>query len=78
MSTIDFKEKIHSRIDSIDDQEFLSTIYDILENRLPLPKDLLSNESFLQSIEKGMDDVKNGRVISLEQSNKEIDEWLNP
>jgi hypothetical protein len=77
MSTIDFKEMIHARIDSIDDKEFLSTIYDILDNGSPLPSDILTNKSFLNSIERGLDDIKNGRVVTLEQSNKEIDEWLN-
>jgi len=77
MSTLDFKEMIHARIDSIDDNEFLSKVYDILENGIPLPNDILTNKSLLNSIERGLDDIKNGRVITLDQSNKEIDQWLN-
>ena len=77
MNKAEFKEKIHSKIDSIDDDDFLIAINDILENGIPLPDDILSNESFLQSIERGLEDVKDGRVITLEQSNNEIDEWLS-
>ena len=48
------------------------------ENKLlwKLPDDLLSNKLFLDKLEIGMEDIKNGRIITLEESNRKIDEWL--
>lgn len=77
MNQTEFKEKIHAKIDSINDEDILSAVYEILENGMPLPTGLRSNEFLLQSIERGLKDIEEGRVVTLEEANEEIDKWLN-
>ena len=52
-------------------------MYDILQNGMPISDEILNNDSFKNSIERGLDDIRQGNVISNEEANREIDEWLN-
>ena len=76
MSATELKNRLHASIDSIDDDELLNSVYDILENGKKFPDGLLSNKLFLDKLEIGMEDIKNGRIVTLEESNSKIDEWL--
>lgn len=77
MNQTEFKEKIHAKIDSINDEDILSAVHEILENGMPFPAALRSNEFLLQSIERGLKDIEEGRVVTLEEANEEIEKWLN-
>lgn len=59
MSTIELKEILKSKIDQIDDEDFLSAINTILESKSK------SNESYNQDLQKKI-------IILTEQQKKEI------
>ena len=77
MNQTDLKNEIHSKLDAVKDDLVLEIVYDILANGLPISEDILKSESLNRAIDRGLDDIKNGRVMSDEQANKEIEEWLN-
>lgn len=77
MTQTEIKQEIHSRLDSMNDDSILEIGYDILENGIPISDTILTNTMLNQKIDHGLDDIKHGRLISDEQANKEIEEWLN-
>ncbi len=77
MNQAEIKQEIHCRLDSTNDDTILEVVYDILQNGLPISDDILNSKSLNASIDRGLEDIKLDRLISDEQSNKEIDEWLN-
>lgn len=77
MNQAEIKQEIHSQLDSTNDETILEVVYDILKNGLPISDDILNSKSLNASVDRGLEDIKNGRLISDEQANKEIDEWLN-
>jgi hypothetical protein len=76
MQTTELRTKLHASIDQIEDEEMLLSILDILNSEKEISRGLLQNASFLHQLEKGIDDINNKRTISLNDSNKKIDEWL--
>jgi predicted transcriptional regulator len=76
MGVTELKNKLHASIAKIDDSELLASVYDILEKGNKLPAGLLADEAFLNKLELGMADIENGHVLSLKESNSQIDEWL--
>jgi predicted transcriptional regulator len=77
MTQTEIKQEIHSRLDSMNDDSILEIVYDILANGVPISNEILTNSILNQKIDRGLDDIKHGRLISDEQANKEIEEWLN-
>jgi predicted transcriptional regulator len=77
MTQTEIKQEIHSRLDSVNDDSILEIVYDILANGVPISNEILTNSILNQKIDRGLDDIKHGRLISDEQANNEIEEWLN-
>ncbi len=77
MTKSEIKQVIHSQLDTTEDDTLLEVVYDILQNGLPIPQSLLSNESFNASIDRGLSELKSGKLMNNEDANREIDEWLN-
>ena len=77
MSTLALKKQLIDKIESTDDHTILEEVYRILdigEDNFDIYQ--LSDEQRL-AIDKGLDDIKHGRVISHEEAKKEIEEWLS-
>jgi len=77
MNKTDFKKAIYSRLESTQDDIVLEIVYDILENGRPIQEHILKSESLKQAIDRVLDDINNGRLVTNHEANKEIDEWLN-
>ena len=77
MNQTEIKKVIHSQLDILDNDTILEVLYDIIQNGLSIPENILNSKSLNASIDRGLDDLKNNRLISNEQADKEIDEWLN-
>ena len=77
MNQTEIKQEIQTQLDSTNDDTILEIVYDILQNGLPISDDILNSKSLKDSIDRGLQDIKHGRLISDEKANKEIDEWLN-
>lgn len=78
MSTIELRNKLHSLIDSINDNEKLKAVLTLLNNKESNDdwyNDLSSNQK--QSIEKGLDDIKNGRLKSNVEAKAHIDNFIS-
>ncbi len=67
------KEQLHFRIEAIEDEKLLQKILDMVNEEAPVYK---VSDAQRVAIQRGLDDVKAGRVISNEQAEKEMDEWL--
>lgn len=67
------KEQLHFRIEAIEDEKLLQKILDMVNEEAPVYN---LSEAQRTAIQRGLDDVKAGRVISNEQAEKELDEWL--
>lgn len=79
MSIKEAKEKIISNINELQDERIIRQVYVMLGIDLEEidEKPVVLSDAEIEAIEKGLEDIKNGRVISLEESNKEVDKWLN-
>lgn len=67
------KEQLHYRIEAIEDEKLLQKILDIVNEEAPVYK---VSDAQRAAIQRGLDDVKAGRVTSDEDFQKELDEWL--
>jgi len=75
MSPIDLKNIVKEKIDNLEDVELLQDILSIINNEENTEIIALTKEQEA-AVENGLEDIKNGNVISNEIANKEIDEWL--
>lgn len=76
MSTSQLKLEIINKITGITDTEILSEIYRLvnLESDLESSHELSDDEK--HAVELGLEDVKKGKVLTSEQANNLIKEWL--
>ena len=73
MSTLELKEKIQLRLAEIDDETLLADIYQLVcEDDTPYQ---FSPEQKLR-IEVARKEIKEGKVISNEEANRQAKEWL--
>ncbi len=77
MLTVELKKQLIEKIESTNDDSILEEVYRILD----IGEDnfevyCLSNEQKI-AINQGLDDLKNGRVISHDDSKIEIEEWFS-
>ncbi len=74
MTTSELKSKIHEKVDEIEDEEYLGHLYDSLNGGL---NDEFKLERWeLEVIEESERQIEQGLVISKEDADKKIEEWL--
>jgi len=73
MTLIELKKWLHEKIDGLDDQEFLDIMNTMISNK---NKVFQISEEHLRGIEQGMQDIKNGDFITLEELEKRYENWL--
>ena len=76
MNTVELRHMINQRISLIDAEPFLVAIKTILDSKVSPSIYKLSNFQ-KERISLGSEQVKNGQVISNEDLQSEIDQWLN-
>ena len=77
MNKAEYKKEIYSRLETAQDDMVLEIVLDILQNGLPIKEHILKSESLKLVIDRGLDDIEQGRLLSDEQANSEVDVWLN-
>ena len=77
MSSLELKQKIIEKIESIEDDNLLAEIYRTLEISQADNDVFVLTPPMRIALDEGLEDVKHGRVISNDEANKEIDEWLS-
>ena len=76
MNTVELRHMINQRISLIDDEPFLVAIKTILDSKVTSSIYKLSNFQ-KERISLGREQLKNGQVISNEDLQSEIDQWLS-
>ena len=76
MNTVELKQMINQRISLIDDEPFLVAIKTILDTKLTSSIYKLSDFQ-KERISLGREQLKNGQIISNEDLQSEIDQWLS-
>jgi predicted transcriptional regulator len=73
MTLIELKKSIHERVDNLNDQDYLERL-----NAMLYQKDevIEISDKHLASVEQGMQDMKNGDFLTIEQLEKRYEKWL--
>ena len=67
MTLIELKKSIHEKIDDLNDPDFLELVNTMINNK---DKVFQIPEEHLTGIEQGIQDIKNGDFISMEEFEK--------
>jgi dihydroxyacetone kinase DhaKLM complex PTS-EIIA-like component DhaM len=76
MSVIELRKKIMERVSSIENEEILKEIYDIIGAEANLEPVYKLTDEERSAIEIGLKDLREGRVVSSTKANDLIQEWL--
>ncbi|MDQ3020614.1 MAG: hypothetical protein M3R36_08600 [Bacteroidota bacterium] len=76
MSTLELKQKIITRIRESQNPDLLKEVIRLLEIESEDIDVYNLSEEQRKGIDQAREEIKNGKFISNEQSDKEIDEWL--
>jgi hypothetical protein len=74
MTLVELKKSIHAKIDDLNDPEFLELVNTLINNK---DKVFQIPEAHLTGIEQGIQDIKNGDFITMEEFEKRYEKWLN-
>ncbi len=74
MSTLELKNSIISKINTIEDEKFLKEIIEIINGQKS--KIIILDEFQLNAIEAGIEQINNGNYIKNDKLNSEIEKWL--
>ena len=77
MSTTELREKLIGKIQLTNDESILEEVYRVLELETTLSETYVLSPLEKKEIELGRKDIREGRFLTNEEVNKEIDEWLN-
>ena len=73
MTLIELKKSIHEKIDSLNDQDYLEMLESMLDNREEV---FIIPEHMKEGIRQGKEDIKNGRIHTMEDFEKKYEQWL--
>jgi len=77
MGKINIKDRIISKISSIDDEEFLREVESIILSMESTEyKPFILSDEMKRSVKSSMRDIQNGKVLSHEEVVKEAKSWL--
>jgi predicted transcriptional regulator len=76
MITEEMKKQLIDKINSTTDENTLEEIYRILEAGDIEVDMVILSEDQKTLIDQGLKDIEEGRVLSNEEANRQIDEWL--
>jgi len=77
MSRTELIEKLIGKIQLTNDESILEEVYRVLEVETTLAETYVLSPLEKREIELGRKDIREGRFLTNEEVNKEIDEWLN-
>ena len=77
MSTTELREKLIGKIQLTNDESILEEVYRVLELETTLSETYVLSPLEKKEIELGRKDIREGRFLTNEEVNKEIEEWLN-
>lgn len=76
MTVNDLKQKLIHRIDQSENRELLEEMYRIIANEESVESLYELSEDQIRAVEEGQLQYKEGKFLTSEQADKEVDEWL--
>ncbi|MBD1393629.1 hypothetical protein [Mucilaginibacter glaciei] len=73
MTLVELKKSIHKKVDELDDTNFLELVNAMMDNKdqiFQIP------ENHLTDINQGMQDIKNGDFLTIDDFEKRYERWL--
>ena len=77
MTTIEINNQVIGKINQLTDNELLMDIYKLLNTSFIDPEIYRLSDNHKIAIDTAISQINNGDFLTVEQSNKEINEWLN-
>lgn len=77
MTTIEIKNQVIGKINQLTDNELLMDVYKLLNDSLEDSDVYKLSDNHKIAIDKAISQIDNGDFLSNDQSNREINEWLN-
>ena len=77
MSETGLKERLIDKIREIDDEDILAEAYRLLGMDPDLEEPFQLNNVQKAAVEEARAQIRNGKYLTNDQADKEIDEWLN-
>jgi len=76
MSALELKSQIMDRLNSIDDELILAEIYNLIRIESDIETVYKLSEAEKRAITRGLKDIEQGNVVTSEEANSLIKEWL--
>ena len=76
MTVRDLKQKLIRRIDQSENSELLEEMYRLIANEESDESVYELSEDQIRAVEEGQLQYKEGKFLTSEQADKEVDEWL--
>ncbi|MEO6719923.1 MAG: hypothetical protein ABIN67_06130 [Ferruginibacter sp.] len=76
MSSKEMKKQLIDKIQSTNDDKILEEVYRILEVSTQEVDMIMLSDDQKAQIDKGISDIEEGRYLTNEEANREIEEWL--
>ncbi|MES2429066.1 MAG: hypothetical protein V4560_18945 [Bacteroidota bacterium] len=76
MTVVELKEKLIAQINSIEDEELLDHIADIIDVESKTEGVYVMSPEETNAVNEGLEQFKNGQWLSNEESNRRVEEWL--
>jgi len=73
MTLIELKKSIHSKVDNLNDPDFLDMLNTMIYHKDEV---FMISEHMKEGINQGKQDIKNGDVHTLEDFEKKYEKWL--
>jgi hypothetical protein len=77
MSTVELRKRLIDKIQKIDDENLLEEAYRLLEGETEDIEIYKLSDEQRNVVNEARQQIKNGKFLTDDQANKEIDEWLN-
>jgi hypothetical protein len=77
MSTIELKEKLIEKIQNTDDENILEEAYRLLDLKTADIEKYGFSDDQKSEVNESIIQIKQGKFLTNDDANKEIDEWLN-
>ncbi|UPT67049.1 MAG: hypothetical protein M0D57_22005 [Sphingobacteriales bacterium JAD_PAG50586_3] len=77
MNQEELKKKIIEKLYQTNDEEILDIVYSLLEPEAEYNTSAPSSEAEMKAVLEGLEDIKNGNIVSDEEVQKNLDKWLD-
>lgn len=73
MTLLELKKSLHETIDRLNDEAYLAELKSIIDRREEV---FVIPEHMKEGIKQGKDDIKNGRIHTMEDFERKYEKWL--